>query len=82
MNNTTDTLDLDALEAELDALFADDADQNARVEALIDRTHQPVVSARQQLADLEAIADHCSELTALVTRQQEELSAALDDLGI
>ena len=46
------------------------------------RTHQPVVSTRQQLADLEAIADHCSELTALVSRQQEELSAALDRLGI
>jgi ABC-type transporter Mla subunit MlaD len=52
------------------------------VEALIDRTHQPVVSARQQLADLEAIADHCSELTALVSRQQQQLSDALDRLEI
>jgi hypothetical protein len=74
------TTDIDALEAEITALVADDEALATRIDALLADT-----APTPQLADttaalkrLQRTARHTARLTALVERQQAALAAQLD----
>jgi hypothetical protein len=82
MITITGTFDMDAFEAEMEELFIQDELQNNRAQSIIDKPRKIVMTTEQRIAAIKEIADYCGDLTDLVTRQQEELSAALDDLGI
>ena len=81
MDHTT-TTDLAALEAEIDALLAADAEQAARVEALLTATTTPAPAAdtTSALRRLQRTARHAARLGALIERQQAALTAQLDEM--
>lgn len=76
-------IDIDALEAEINALLVDAAADDARTEALLTRSApRPVAadSAAAALRQLRRTARHTARLTALVERQQAAIDAALTAL--
>jgi serine phosphatase RsbU (regulator of sigma subunit) len=76
----TTTTDLAALEAEIDALIAAGAEQDARVEALLARPIERVVTTRERIDALWAGVTELAAASAEIERQQAEISAALDAL--
>jgi hypothetical protein len=80
MEHTT-TTDLAALEAEVAALEAVGAEQDARIDALLARSQPaPVGTIRQQMDAIRAgLAAHSEALDA-IEREQAEIAAALDAL--
>jgi hypothetical protein len=79
MEHTT-TTDIDALEAEIDALMEQDAAMARRLDALLADTAPPApaADATAALRRLQRTARHTARLTALVERQQAALAAQLD----
>lgn len=76
----TTAIDIDALEAEIDALLADDAAMRARVDALLARPVERVITARQQMDALWAGVERLAAESAEIEREQAEIAAALDAL--
>jgi hypothetical protein len=79
MDHTT-TTDIDALEAEIDALMEQDAAMRDRVDALLECTTPtaPVDTTTAALRRLQRTARHTARLSALVEQQQAALAAQLD----
>jgi hypothetical protein len=76
------TTDIDALEAEIDALIEQDAAMSRRVDALLARTTPtapaPGDTTTAALRRLQRTARHTARMSALVERQQAALAAQLD----
>jgi hypothetical protein len=72
----TTTTDLAALEAEIDALIAAGAEQDARVEALLCSTG----TTAMRLADLQLAAQHHAAELDRIERQQRALDRQLTAL--
>lgn len=75
------TTDLAALEAEVDALQAAGAEQDARIDALLARPlAAPVATTRRALDALrDALVEHSQALDA-IEQEQAELAAAIEAL--
>jgi hypothetical protein len=84
MDHDTTTTDIDALEAEIDALLEHDAAMARRLDALLARTTPtptptaPVDTTTSALRRLQRTARHTARLTTLVEQQQAALAAQLD----
>lgn len=82
MEHTTPT-DLAALEADVAALEAIGAEQDARIDALLARSQPaPVVTLAQQMDAIRAGLTAHSETLDAIEREQAEIAAALDALGV
>lgn len=82
MEHTTPT-DLAALEADVAALEAIGAEQDARIDALLARSQPaPVVTLAQQMDAIRAGLTAHSEALDAIEREQAEIAAALDALGV
>jgi hypothetical protein len=82
MEHTTPT-DLAALEAEVAALEAVGAEQDARIDALLARSQPaPVVTIYQALDAFSADLTAHSAALDEIEREQAEIAAALDALGV
>lgn len=82
MEHTTPT-DLAALEADVAALEAVGAEQDARIDALLARSQPaPVVTMAQQMDAIRAGLTAHSEALDAIEREQAEIAAALDALGV
>jgi hypothetical protein len=80
MDHDTTTTDIDALEAEVNALLEQDAAMAQRLDALLARTTPtaPVDTTTAALRRLQRTARHTARLSALVEQQQAALAAQLD----
>jgi hypothetical protein len=83
MDHATPTTEIDALEAEINALLAEDAAMTMRLDALLADTAPvapaaPAPDTAAALRRLQRTARHAARLTALVKRQQSALAAQLD----
>lgn len=67
------TTDIDALEAEITALMADDAAQRARVDALLAGTG----STAARIADCQVMADQLERDSTVQARYQRRIAQAL-----
>ncbi len=80
MDHTTIDTDTAALMAEVDALIAETAEQDARIEALLSR---PVrLSVTSQLAALRALADENAAALDAIEREQAAIAAELEAMGL
>ena len=81
MDITTTDIDTDALLADVEALFAECAETDARVEALL---AQPVVirSISGRLAALQALAAENAAALDAIEAEQAAISAQLDAMGL
>lgn len=77
-----DAMDLDALEAEIDALIAADAEMDARVDALLDQPVVPYVTIQQQMAALWARSAENTAALNEIEREQQELDRQISALEV
>lgn len=77
--NTTPTTDLDALEAEIDAMQAAWAETSARLDALLERP-VPVHSFSARIAALQALSAENSAALDAIEAEQAAIAAQLDEL--
>jgi hypothetical protein len=79
MDHTTTDIDIDALTAEVDALLAEGAAMDARVDALLaEPIHRSITS---QLADLAAMNQQAQRELAVQERYQRRIAHALEQAG-
>jgi hypothetical protein len=83
MEHPTTATEIDALEAEINALLAEDAAMTRRLDALLADTAPvapaaPALDTAAALRRLQRTARHAARLSALVERQQSALAAQLD----
>jgi hypothetical protein len=79
MDHTTTDIDIDALTAEVDALLAEDAAMDARVDALLAKPiHRSITT---QLADLAAMNRQAQRELAVQERYQRRIAHALEQAG-
>jgi hypothetical protein len=74
MADTTITTDLDTLEAEITALAAADAEQSARINALLARTG----GTAARLADCQLMAEQAERELAVQERYQRWIARAIE----
>ena len=77
-----DAFDTASLEAEVEAMIKADALQSARIDALLQRTAPQPMAADSALRRLQRTARHAARLGDLIERQQSQLEAQLDGLGM
>jgi hypothetical protein len=79
MDHTTPATDIDALMAEVDALLAEGAAMDARVDALLAKPiHRSITT---QLADLAAMSQQAQRELAVQERYQRRIAHALEQAG-
>jgi hypothetical protein len=79
MDHTTADIDIDALMAEVDALLAEGAAMDARVDALLAKPiHRSITT---QLADLAAMSQQAQRELAVQERYQRRIAHALEQAG-
>jgi hypothetical protein len=79
MDHATTDIDIDALTAEVDALLADGAAMDARIDALLAKPiHRSITS---QLADLAGMNRQAQRELAVQERYQRRIAHALEQAG-
>jgi hypothetical protein len=86
MDHATPATEIDALEAEINALLAEDAAMTRRLDALLADTAPvapaaPALDTAAAMRRLQRTARHATRLSDLVERQQQALAAQLDAMG-